>query len=111
MSRILCKYCYNEIEDRDRLVVGSKWFQIKPFHYVCFQEIEQETEVAWNSWTPINGPAGTITFLLMLALSVWMLTTNTFGSRGKIVGIIALYPIILRLVSFFFIELRLPKLK
>jgi hypothetical protein len=111
MRHILCKYCYKEVENRDQLVTASNWFRIKPFHYVCFQEIEKETKMVWNSWTPVNGISGNISFMLLSALSVWMLTTHTFGYAGDMLGVIALYPVALRLLSLFFIEMHIPNFK
>ncbi|MFD2924451.1 hypothetical protein [Halobacillus naozhouensis] len=109
MNSKACRYCYKPIRDRDELVTASNWFRIKPYHYKCFQEVEQETKTITGTWTPINGYAGLITVLIMLALSVWMLSTNTLGQLGNLIGLLALYPVFLRVVSFAWIESKLPK--
>lgn len=111
MDSKICKYCKKEIKDRDELVTASNWFRVRPFHYRCFQKLEQETSAMWLAWTPVNGPSGNVTVLLMLVLAIWMLVTNTLGLIGDLIGILALYPILLRLISLFSIENKIPKVK
>ncbi|MRG86842.1 hypothetical protein [Salinibacillus xinjiangensis] len=109
MSHKVCNICGKAIRDRDELLTASKWFRIKSFHVECFEEMEKEETVARNMWIPVNGTSGNISFILMLALATWMLFTETLGYLGDLIGIIALYPIILRVISFLFIEYKLPK--
>ncbi|UOR13289.1 hypothetical protein [Halobacillus amylolyticus] len=109
MNSKICRYCYKEIRDRDELVTASNWFRVRPYHYRCFEKIEEETRTIAGTWTPINGRSGLITVILMLALSLWMITTNTLGQIGDLIGLLALYPVVLRIVSYVFIESRLPK--
>ncbi|WP_163529441.1 hypothetical protein [Halobacillus ihumii] len=109
MKPKMCRYCYKPIRDRDELVTASNWFRIRPYHYRCFQEVEQDTKTIVGTWTPINGPAGLVTMILMLALALWMYSTNTLGVIGDIIGLLAFYPVLLRVASFVFIESKLPK--
>ncbi|GGF16667.1 hypothetical protein GCM10010954_14090 [Halobacillus andaensis] len=109
MSTKVCRYCYKQIRDRDELVTASNWFRVRPYHYRCFQLLEEDTSTVAGTWTPINGRVGLITVALMLALSIWMLTTDTLHSIGDLLGVLALYPVLLRVISFLFIESRLPK--
>lgn len=109
LKNVVCHYCKKEVKDRDNLVTASNWFRIKAFHYNCFKEQEQDTKLSVNSWNPVNGGAGNVSFAIMLALAVWMLFTNTLGFIGDLIGILALYPIFLRFLSLIFIESTLPK--
>lgn len=110
MSKILCHYCKREVRDQDELITASKTFRLKPFHYQCFQEQEKETTSQRALWIPVNGVSGNVIFLLMLALATWMLFTDAFHYLGDLIGFIALYPVILRVLSYFIYEIRLPKL-
>ncbi|MBM7551206.1 hypothetical protein [Thalassobacillus pellis] len=110
MKHILCHYCKKEIKDRDELVTASNWFRLRPFHYVCFQKKESETSLSIKSWKPVNGTTGNISAALMLLLALWMLFTDSLGAVGDLIGIIAIYPVGLRLLSLMFIELTLPKI-
>lgn len=107
----LCRYCYKEISDRDELVTALNWFRIQPFHYLCFTEVEGESRTVWSTWTPINGVSGNISFLFMLLLSIIMLGTQILGYIGDLLGFIALYPVVLRLISFIIIEVRVTRKK
>ncbi|MCP3032414.1 hypothetical protein LF817_13885 [Halobacillus sp. A1] len=109
MRTQVCRYCYKEIRDRDELVTASNWFRIRPFHYRCFDLVEQETSTIAGTWKPINSRASLISVVLMLVLSVWMFATDTLGFVGDLIGLIALYPVVLRTISFVWIESRLPK--
>ncbi|SES96018.1 hypothetical protein SAMN05421676_102216 [Salinibacillus kushneri] len=108
MSKIHCHYCARRIRDRDELITASKWFRLKAFHYQCFQDLEQESTLIRNVWIPVNGVSGNISAILMLLLSIGMLATELLGYIGDLLGVIALYPVILRLISLLFIEMRLP---
>lgn len=105
----ICRYCYKEIQDRDELVTASNWFRVRPYHYRCFELLEQDTRTIAGSWTPINGRVSLVTVGLMLVLAIVLLTTDLLGGIGDLVGIFALYPVFLRLISFFVFEIRLPK--
>ncbi|MFC7062717.1 hypothetical protein [Halobacillus seohaensis] len=109
MGTKVCRYCFKEIRDRDELVTASNWFRIRPFHYRCFELVEEDTKTIAGTWKPINGRAGLVNVFLMLVLAVWMLTTGTLGVIGDLLGFLALYPILLRVLSFVLIESRLPK--
>ncbi|QHS21546.1 hypothetical protein GWK91_00605 [Virgibacillus sp. MSP4-1] len=109
MTAIYCHYCSREIRDQDELVTASKWFRLKAFHYQCYQDLEQEAVLVSNVWVPVNGMSGNISSGLMLLLSIWMLTANTWGFIGDAIGVIALYQVILRILSLLIIENRLPK--
>ncbi|GGD02764.1 hypothetical protein GCM10007216_36940 [Thalassobacillus devorans] len=110
MKHVICHYCKKKVKDRDELVTASNWFRIKPFHYKCFKEQEQEITVSINAWNPVNGPAGNLSFIIMFVLAVWMLFTDTLGMIGDLIGLVALYPVFLRILSFVLIELTLPKI-
>ncbi|WP_181349325.1 hypothetical protein [Thalassobacillus sp. CUG 92003] len=109
MKSNICRYCYKEIRDRDELITASNWFRLRPFHYRCFELLEQDTRTIAGNWSPVNGSAGNVTTVLMTILAVWMLATNALGLIGDLLGIIALYPILLRVLSFFVYEMKLPK--
>ncbi|RWZ55296.1 hypothetical protein EQV77_11670 [Halobacillus fulvus] len=104
-----CRYCYKDIRDRDELVTASNWFRVRPFHYRCFELLEQDTRTIAGTWNPVNGTTGLVTVVLMLILAVVMLTTNILGFVGDILGFLALYPILLRAFSYLVYEMRLPK--
>lgn len=108
MKASLCRYCYKEIKDRDELVTASSFFRIRPFHFVCFKKVEQETSSMGLGWKPLNGPSGTISFFIMFILAIVMLTTTTLHTIGDIIGVLALYPVILRIISYITIERRIP---
>jgi hypothetical protein len=109
MGKVFCNYCVQEIRDQDELITASNKFRLKPFHYKCFQEQEQETKTQFGLWIPVNGMSGNITTVLMLALALWTLLTDVFHTIGDILGIIALYPVLLRVLSYFIFERKLPK--
>ncbi|MBB6451816.1 hypothetical protein HNQ94_000237 [Salirhabdus euzebyi] len=109
MSSFFCHYCKKNIRDQDELITASRWFSIKPFHYQCFKQLEEETTSQRNLYIPVNGPSGMVTVVIMLLLSGWMLFTNTLNAIGDMIGIIALYPVLLRIISYFTIESKLPK--
>ncbi|MFQ3543418.1 hypothetical protein Q7A53_04980 [Halobacillus rhizosphaerae] len=109
MKPIICRYCSKEIRDRDELVTASNWFRIRPYHFRCFSLLEQDTKTVAGAWTPINGRTGLVTVLIMVVLSIVMLGTSLLGGIGDLIGILALYPVLLRLISFITIESRLPK--
>ncbi|SFG46210.1 hypothetical protein SAMN05216353_14518 [Halobacillus alkaliphilus] len=109
MNTNICRYCYKEIRDRDELITASNWFRVRPYHYRCFELLEQDTKTIAGAWTPVNGLTGMVTTVLMMILSVLMFTTNILGFIGDILGLVALYPIFLRVFSFAVFESRLPK--
>ncbi|WP_173917081.1 hypothetical protein [Halobacillus sp. Marseille-Q1614] len=109
MKTKMCRYCYKPIRDRDELVTASSWFRIRPFHYRCFELVEQDMRTIAGTWTPVNGRAGMGTVIVMVLLSIWMLTTTTLGAIGDLIGVLALYPVLLRVVSFLIFERPLPK--
>lgn len=117
MKDIVCKYCNKKINNRDELVTASILFNVKPFHYACFQKVTRETVISWTAWKPLNTATGVISMVIMLVLSIILLGTDLLADRttykdidiGNIIGIIALYPLALRIVSFVLYESRLPK--
>ncbi len=108
MSSVYCRYCYKDINKRDELVTATNYLRIRPYHYRCFGEVEQETIATVRSWKPMNGPMGNITFAILLIFVGVMALTNIFGEVGNLLGALALYPLILRVLSFFLYELRVP---
>ncbi|MBA2174646.1 hypothetical protein H0266_06945 [Halobacillus locisalis] len=104
-----CRYCYKEIRDRDELVTASNWFRVRPFHYRCFELVEQDTKTIAGAWNPVNGRTGLVTVVLMLLLFLVMITTNILGGIGDLLGFLALYPVLLRVFSYLVYEIRLPK--
>lgn len=104
-----CRYCFKEIRDRDELVTASNWFRVRPYHYRCFELLEQDTKTIAGTWNPLTGTTGLITVIVMLVLSGVMLLTNFLGLIGDLVGFLALYPVLLRVLSFIVFESRLPK--
>ncbi|WP_102027894.1 hypothetical protein [Salirhabdus sp. Marseille-P4669] len=109
MSKEDCHYCKKTIRDRDELITASRRFRVKPFHYKCFQQLEEQTDSQKALWIPVNGITGNITVLLMLAVAGWMFFTDFFLHIGDFIGVVALYPVVLRIYSFLFIERKLPK--
>ncbi|WP_082234788.1 hypothetical protein [Halobacillus massiliensis] len=105
----MCRYCFKHIRDRDELVTASNWFRLRPFHYRCFELLQQDTRPKAGTWNPVNGSVGTGVVIVMAVISIWMFTTGTLGAIGDIIGVLALYPIILRLLSYIIFELPLPK--
>jgi len=108
MTSVYCRYCYKDIKDRDELVTATNYLRIRPYHYRCFEEVEQETFATVRSWKPINGPMGNIAFVILLIFVGIMALTDVFEEIGNLLGALALYPIILRVLSFFMYELRVP---
>lgn len=111
MEPDICRYCYKKIKNRDELVTAFRWMEVKPFHYLCYQEIQKETNLIWLSWKPLNGWEGSVTFLLLAGFAIWFLFTEFGGVAGDIAGILALYPLFLRILSYFLYERKLEKLK
>ncbi|CDQ21182.1 hypothetical protein SAMN05192559_10636 [Halobacillus karajensis] len=105
----ICRYCYKEIQDRDELITASNWFRIRPYHFRCFELLEQDTKTIAGTWTPINGRVGMVTVILMGILAVVLLMTHLLGRIGDLLGILALYPVLLRILSYVIFEMRLPK--
>jgi hypothetical protein len=110
MKPVQCEYCNRPVRDQDELVTASRRFRVRPFHFQCFSEMEQEASTHRALWIPVNGISGLVTVILMIALAGWMLLTDTLHQLGDLVGIIALYPVILRIYSYIAIESVLPKL-
>lgn len=100
----ICRYCFKKIKHRDELVTASRWGNVKPFHYLCYQEIQKETKVSWLSWKPLNGMEGNIAALFLAAVAVWLFATDTGGTAGDIVAVISVYPLVLRLTSYVVFE-------
>ncbi|WP_226576564.1 hypothetical protein [Halobacillus litoralis] len=109
MNTNICRYCYKEIQDRDELITASSWFRVRPYHYRCFELLEQDTRTIAGAWTPVNGRTGLVTVVLMGILSVVMFTTDILGGIGDLIGVLSLYPVVLRILSYFIYEMRLPK--
>ncbi|MGP4061866.1 hypothetical protein [Halobacillus sp. H74] len=109
MNTNVCRYCYKEIQDRDELITASNWFRVRPYHYRCFDLLEQDTMTIAGTWTPVNGRAGLITVILMVIFAAALSMTDFLGSIGDLIAILALYPIFLRIFSFVVFESRLPK--
>lgn len=109
MNTNICRYCYKEIQDRDELVTASNWFRVRPFHYRCFELVEQGTRTIAGTWTPVNGRAGLVTVILMVVLALVLLATDLLGGIGDLIGLLALYPVLLRALSYFIFEIKLPK--
>lgn len=104
MRPVICRYCYKKIETKDQLVTAFRWVTIKPFHYLCYQEIQQETDIFWLSWKPLNGWEGNLTSLLLTVLAGWLIWSETGGMAGNIAGVVALYPVALRIFSYYLFE-------
>ncbi|MGJ9383505.1 hypothetical protein [Salipaludibacillus sp. CF4.18] len=110
MGPNICRYCFKEIKDRDQLITASNFFRIKPFHYVCFYELEKEVSSLWGFWKPLNGVSGNTRAIIMGAIAVWLLATESLGDIGDIIGVIALYSVIIRIMSYIFFEKKIPNL-
>ncbi|SDM78008.1 hypothetical protein [Sediminibacillus halophilus] len=108
MKPIICHYCGKPIEKRDQLVTASNWLRVRPYHYVCFEEVEKESSTIYNSWTPLNGPAGNITAAIMAVLAGWLLLTDTWGLAGSLIGFLALYRVLIRLAALIGFERKVP---
>lgn len=109
MEDVICHYCHKQIRDQDELITASNKFQIRPFHYLCYEEIEEEANSQWKLWKPVNGITGNITAALMGLLALWMLFTDTLQGIGDLIGVLATYPVLQRMVSYFKYEKKLPK--
>ncbi|WP_407270563.1 hypothetical protein [Radiobacillus sp. PE A8.2] len=109
MKLHICKYCHKEIKKRDQLVTGTSLFRLRPFHSACFDKLLMENKTMWTSWKQVNGEAGNIRALLMLALIIWVSFWNQFGILGPLLILAAVYPVVLRIMSFVLIERRIPK--
>lgn len=109
MKAIICKYCNKPIENQDQLVSATKFFRIRCFHYVCFQQLEQEVKTPWGFWTPLNGTTGNTRFFIMLLITVWFFVTDYLNGIGDLIGAIALYSLIVRGTAYVLYERRLPK--
>ncbi|MYL32516.1 hypothetical protein GLW08_07060 [Pontibacillus yanchengensis] len=111
MSSIYCRYCGKEIKDRDELVTATNYFRIQPYHWRCFGKVEEETIAVTKTWKPLNGPSGTISVVLMLLLAGVMAFTDVLGEIGNLIGVLSLYPIVLRVLSYFLFESKVPDLQ
>ncbi|QTM98524.1 hypothetical protein ERJ70_03955 [Sediminibacillus dalangtanensis] len=109
MKLTICHYCGKPIEKRDQLVTASNWLRVRPYHYVCFDEVEKESSTIYNSWTPLNGPAGNITAVIMAVLSGWLLLTDTWGLAGSLIGFVALYRVLIRFAALIGFERKVPE--
>lgn len=109
MKSLICPYCKKPIEKRDQLVTVSNLFRIRPYHYVCYQKVEQETKTIWSFWTPLNGMVGNIRFIILLSLALWFLLTDSLGLGGELIGVISLYNVMIHVTSFFLYEKKVPK--
>ncbi|MBM7571621.1 hypothetical protein [Aquibacillus albus] len=103
-----CHFCHKQIERRDQLIVGKRFFRIRPFHYICYNKMEQETKTPWGFWAPVNGLAGNIRAVAMIGLAIWFLASDTLEDVGDIIAILALYQVFLRLLSYFLYERNIP---
>lgn len=104
----VCHYCKKEIRDRDELVTASKWLSIRPYHYRCYDLAIQEIETIGNNEKPLNNIPNTVISIVMLVVAVYFLATAALGSVGDLLGVLSLYPISMRLVSYFRYERPLP---
>ncbi|WP_053217085.1 hypothetical protein [Virgibacillus senegalensis] len=109
MRLTICRYCGKPIEKRDQLVTASNWLRVRPYHFICFQEVEKESTTIYNSWTPLNGPAGNVTAVIMAGLAGWLLATDSLGMAGSLIGLLALYRVLIRLVALVGFESKVPK--
>ncbi|WP_079709059.1 hypothetical protein [Paraliobacillus ryukyuensis] len=109
MKPVICKYCHKPIEKRDQLVTLSNYLQIRPYHYVCYQKVEENTKTVWKLTTPLNGITANIRFVLLLLIAGWFLFTETYGAAGIVIAIISLYSIIFHITSYFLFDQRIPK--
>lgn len=110
MKLIICPYCKKPIEKRDQLVTVSNMFRIRPYHYVCYQKVELEVKAIWSLWTPLNGISGTVRFIILLGIAIWLLTTNKFGLGGQLLGLFSMYNVIVHITAYLLYDRRLPKL-
>lgn len=109
MRAVICPYCHKPIEKRDQLISVTNLFRIRPYHYVCYQKVEQETKTIWNFWTPLNGLVGNIRLVILASLALWFLITNSLGLGGQLIGVIALYNVMIHITAFFLYERKIPK--
>lgn len=107
MESDVCRYCYRKIKSRDELVTAFRWMEVKPYHYVCYQELQKETTIFWKAWKPLNGWEGNTAALLLMVVAVLFLFTRIGEETGKLVGVIALYPLLLRGMSYFLFERKI----
>lgn len=60
------------------------------------------TTLLWQSWEWLNGWEGNITVLILAALSIQFLYFGAGGTPGHIAGAASLYPVLLRILAYFF---------
>ncbi|MRH44942.1 hypothetical protein GH741_20060 [Aquibacillus halophilus] len=111
MGPNICRYCYKEIKDRDELVTASNFFRIKPFHFVCFNELEKEVRTLWGFWKPLNGVSGNTRAIILAIVAAWLLFTDSLGEIGDLIGVVALYSVLIRIMSYLFFEIKISKQK
>ncbi|SIS47107.1 LIM domain-containing protein [Salimicrobium flavidum] len=103
-----CHYCNKPIRDRDELVTASKWLSIRPYHYRCYNLAAQEVETIGNNEKPLNNIPNTVVSVIMLVVAIFFLMTTTLGAVGNLLGVLSLYPSIMRVLSYLRFERQLP---
>lgn len=103
-----CRYCQKPIRDRDELVTAAKWFSIRPYHYICYDQAAREVERIGDNEKPLNNMPNTIISIIMLSVSIFFLAGSALGSIGDLLGVLTLYPPWMRVLSYVRYEHPLP---
>ncbi|MCD5324830.1 MULTISPECIES: hypothetical protein [Pontibacillus] len=105
MKDLICRYCGKKIE-KDQLRTAIRRMKMVPFHKECFELQEEETISMNEMWKPVNQTGWTITSGAMLLFAITMAMTEWLGNIGDLLGVFALYPVIIRFISLVVYETR-----
>lgn len=105
MKDLVCRYCGKKIEKK-QLRTAIRRLKINPFHKECFELKEEETISTDDMWKPINQVGWTITAIALLILAIVLVVTGWLGNLGNFISILALYPIITRILSYVIYETK-----
>ncbi|QST00601.1 hypothetical protein IMZ31_03225 [Pontibacillus sp. ALD_SL1] len=105
MKDLVCRYCGKKIEKK-QLRTAIRRLKIYPFHKECFELKEEETISIDEMWKPINQVGWTITSIALLILAIMLGVTDWLGNLGNFIGVLALYPMIIRIISYVVYETK-----
>ncbi|MFC0523348.1 hypothetical protein ACFFGV_07100 [Pontibacillus salicampi] len=106
MDSVYCRYCTKDVEERQQLVTATNYFRILPYHRRCFEKVEEETIALTRSFKPVNGLAGNVTAFVLLAVALLFAFTPLLSMIGNVIAVLCLYPVVLRVISYFLYERR-----
>ena len=96
---IICERCHGEISNPNELVTATVVFQVVAYHNDCYVHDLKGPKTILLANEPINSFSWNLTFFVMIIASVlWLI----FAEESlKWLALIGLFPIGLRLVSYF----------